>query len=241
MTLINSVKEVKKTQLDEQRFFGKVVDNADPKKLGRVKIRVLELFDSEDRIPTSKLPWAVKEDNQFLGKNSKQFCVPSIGTYVSLYFSKGDIYSPIYCGELQSQDNYDVEQEDDYGDVILKKDRNGNKIKNNLATNEIGLTYNGKVIINISDLIQLNGEDDLEINISGKSTENVAGDKQITALKLIVTAANSEFSGNVKILGNLEVIGTSTLAGATTIETKPFLGHTHSGVTPGPGTTGPVS
>ena len=256
MTLINTLKEVKKATLDEQIFIGQVVDNQDPKKLGRVRIRVKELFDSEVRIPNNRLPWAVKQDNQYLGSGSKQFSIPAIGTFVNVFFSKGDIYSPVYCGEVQSKQNYDSEQEEDYGDVVLKKDRGGNKFKNNLAKQELDLVYNGKVIISISKLIQLIGQDDLELTISkklketvggdkeeivsGKSTETVSGNKEISAVKIIFTSANSEFSGNVKILGNLEVLGTSTLTGTTTIQSKPFLGHTHSGVTSGPGSTGPV-
>ena len=255
MTLINTLKEVKKVSLDEQIFIGQVVDNQDPKKLGRVRVRVKELFDSEVKIPNNRLPWAVKQDNQYLGSGSKQFSIPAIGTFVNVFFSKGDIYSPIYCGEVQSQQNYDSEQEENYGDVLLKKDRNNNKFKNNLATNQLDLTYNGKVIINISELIQLVGEDDLELTISkkikesiggdkestiaGKSTETVTGNKEIIAAKIILTAADSEFSGNVKILGNLEVMGTSTLTGTTTIQSKPFLGHTHSD--PQGGVTGLVS
>jgi hypothetical protein len=47
-------------------------------------------------------------------------------------------------------------------------------------------------------------------------------------------------TGDVVITGNLSVSGTSNLQGATTIETKPFITHTHSGVTVGAGITGGV-
>lgn len=262
MSLINNLKEIRKLDLGEQKFVGEIVDNQDPLKLGRVRVRVLELFDSKERIPDSSIPWAIKEDTQFLGTGSKQFCIPKVGTFVTVYFSKGDIYSPVYCGEVQSKQNYDSEQEEDYGDVVLKKDRGGNKFKNNLAKQELDLVYNGKVILNISKLIQLIGQDDLELTISkklketvggdkeetvsGKSTETVSGNKEITATKIIFTSANAEFSGNVKILGNLEVTGNTTLNGTTTtnglttIQGKQFLLHTHTSSLPGV-PTGPVN
>lgn len=261
MTLINTLKEIKKLDIGEQKFVGEVVNNQDPLKLGRVKVRVKELFDSKDKIPDASIPWAIKEDNQFLGSGSKQFSIPAVGTFVTVYFSKGDIYSPVYGSEIQSKANYDSEQEESYGNLLLKKDRNGNKFKNDLSANQLNLVYNGKVIINISELIQLVGEDDLELTISkklketiggdkeetvsGKSTETISGNKEITAVKVLITSANSEFSGNVKVGGNLEIMGNvtvtgnSTLNGTTVIEGKPFLPHTHISSLPGV-PTGPV-
>lgn len=271
MAIINQLKEIKRTELGEQYFIGEVVDINDPKKLGRVKIRINELFGTEIQIPNSALPWAAKEDNHFLGFGSKQFSIPRVGAKVSMYFSKGDIYSPIYTGELQSQGNYDPEQEESYGDLYLKKDRNGSKVKNDVANKILTLVYNGKIVATFTDKVTINAGADVEITISGKekkiisgdkeetvsgkSTENVTGNKEITAAKVKITApveitGNVTITGNTNITGNLGATGTGTIGGAltsgaitspaATIGGKPFATHTHSGVTSGPTSTGPV-
>jgi phage baseplate assembly protein gpV len=249
MSIINFIKEVKKTELGEQQFVGKVVVNNDPKKLGRIKIRVTELFGTAVQIPDENLPWACKMDGHFLGNGSKEFSVPSIGTFVFLYFSKGDIYSPVYTGEVQSKNNFDSEQEEDYTNLVLKKDRNGNKIKSNLASNQLNIVYNGKIIATVSDKVTINAGAGLEVIISGKNVENISGNKEITAAKVKITAP-VEITGSVTITGNISATGTGSISGAlssgpitspaATIGGKPFATHTHGGVTPGGGATGPV-
>jgi phage baseplate assembly protein gpV len=253
MAIINQIKEIKRTELGEQYFIGEVVDINDPKKLGRVRIRVNELFGTKIQIPDAVLPWAAKEDNHFLGFGSKQFCIPRVGARVSVYFSKGDIYSPIYTGELQSQSNYDPEQEESYGDLYLKKDRNGSKIKDDVANKILTLVYNGKVVATITDKITINAGADVEITISAKLTESVGTDKSSTiggdSTEIVtgnkeITAAKVKITAPVEITGNVTITGTLTSGAiaspAATIGGKPFATHTHSNVTPGPGTTGPI-
>ena len=70
---------------------------------------------------------------------------------------------------------------------------------------------------------------------NGMLIETVKGNIDITA------AGNINIIGDVNITGNLTVSGTSDLTGTTTIETKPFIAHTHSGVTTGPANTGVVT
>jgi phage baseplate assembly protein V len=70
------------------------------------------------------------------------------------------------------------------------------------------------------------------------STKNV----NVTANETNITSPSMTLNGDVKINGSLIVSGNSTLTGAgTSIAGVTFLTHTHSGVTVGPGTTGPVT
>lgn len=70
-------------------WVGEVVNNEDPKKLGRVRVRVLDVFEE---IPDDALPWASPHRDI----NGNQFVVPDKGKVVTVYFENGNIYTPIY-------------------------------------------------------------------------------------------------------------------------------------------------
>lgn len=77
-------------ELDLSRtFIGKVEVNEDPNKLGRCRVRVLDVFDN---IPTEDIPWA----SPFNDTNGNQFFVPEVGKIVSVYFENANLYTPIY-------------------------------------------------------------------------------------------------------------------------------------------------
>jgi uncharacterized protein involved in type VI secretion and phage assembly len=79
-------------------FRALVLDNNDPDKLGRIKVKVYGYFDG---IQTEKLPWAVPAMPLFNGAGSGSgcFCIPAIGTDVWVFFERGDVYSPVYFAE----------------------------------------------------------------------------------------------------------------------------------------------
>jgi hypothetical protein len=78
-----------KEKLRDETFLGIVVDNNDPKKLGRCKIRVFQVFDGFD---PADIPWALP----WKDLNGSEFMLPEIGKYVSVVFDQGNKYSPEY-------------------------------------------------------------------------------------------------------------------------------------------------
>ena len=78
-----------KEELKKNRFVGVVEDNKDPKRLGRCKVRVLNLFDE---IPVDDIPWA-KPKKDLAGN---VFSVPDKGKVVTVIFGDGSIYKPEY-------------------------------------------------------------------------------------------------------------------------------------------------
>ena len=66
-----------KEKLKNEIFIGIVEDNNDPRKLGRVRVRVFNVFEE---IPKEDLPWAFP----WKDLNGNQFNVPEIGKIVSV-------------------------------------------------------------------------------------------------------------------------------------------------------------
>jgi len=84
-----------KDDLKEMEFLGDVVNNEDPKKIGRCRIRVFGKFDS---IEDADLPWASPRRGLSFGKDggSGQFSTPKKDAVVHVKFNNGNIYSPEY-------------------------------------------------------------------------------------------------------------------------------------------------
>jgi len=70
-------------------FIGKVEDNSDPKRLGRCRVRVLNMFDD---IPVESIPWATPHKDL----NGNQFILPEVGKIVTVTFDHGKYYMPVY-------------------------------------------------------------------------------------------------------------------------------------------------
>jgi hypothetical protein len=70
-------------------YIGIVENNEDPKKLGRCRVRVVDIFDE---IPVDDIPWA----SPWKDLNGNGFNVPEKGKIVTVIFDAGNIYKPEY-------------------------------------------------------------------------------------------------------------------------------------------------
>lgn len=70
-------------------YIGIIEDNNDPKKIGRCRVRVVDIFD---KIPTEDIPWA----SPWKDINGNQFNIPDKGKVVTVVFDSGNIYKPEY-------------------------------------------------------------------------------------------------------------------------------------------------
>lgn len=76
----------KKVELGKT-YLGVVVDNKDPQKLGRLKIKVLDVYDE---LKTEDLPWA----SPWKDLNGNEFTVPDVGKVLIVVFEQADVYKP---------------------------------------------------------------------------------------------------------------------------------------------------
>ena len=86
-------KELFKDNLRDTHWLGEVVDTADPKALGRCRVKVFGKFDL---LEAEDIPWAVPANAVISGGYS----VPNIGDVVSIYFDNGNIYTPVYKNQV---------------------------------------------------------------------------------------------------------------------------------------------
>ena len=77
-------------------YIGVVEDNNDPKKMGRIKVRVLDLFDDT---PLEDIPWA----NPWKDLVGDQFALPDKGKIVTVVFENANINNPEF---IFSDQNY---------------------------------------------------------------------------------------------------------------------------------------
>lgn len=93
------MKGLNKKELIGKFFIGEVVDNNDPEKEGRAKIKVFGMFSS-DKVTTEAIPWAQPFNrSMFAGGGNGGYAdisVPKIGTYVRVQFAEGDLMAPEY-------------------------------------------------------------------------------------------------------------------------------------------------
>lgn len=86
-------KELDKDNIRETHWIGEVVDNADPKFLGRCRVKVYGKFD---KLPNDAIPWATPMNRDFVGSHN----VPNVGTVVAVRFDNGNIYHPEYWFQI---------------------------------------------------------------------------------------------------------------------------------------------
>lgn len=180
----------------EQFYEGKVVDNNDPDKLGKCKIRVYGQFS--DNIPDSDLPWAIPDFN-FIGSEMGSFVVPPIGTIVKVYFRNNEIYSPYYSTKVINKNNMPSNKDDDYPNtMVFFETDNGDHFIINRKTGEVDIRFSSGTTINnlIDGTLNINTENTQlgggNINIFGQSQINIK-----SGLKITIDSASIEFPPGV--------------------------------------------
>lgn len=83
---------------DKNKFYGfyrgEVMDDQDPLKQGRVKVKVFGVFDN---ISTEDLPWSIFADPWMGGQSGLGgFWVPDVKSHVWVFFEDGDHTQPVY-------------------------------------------------------------------------------------------------------------------------------------------------
>jgi hypothetical protein len=172
------------------RFYsGKVIDNNDPEKLGRCKIRVFGIFG--DDIDNLDLPWALP-DSHFVGSFVGSLIVPPKNALVRVYFDNGDIYSPIYTTKIPEMKYKSRLISKDYPDTMLFFETDAgdyftiNRKKNTMTFHAAGgamisINNKGKVTIDTTEADKIYGGG-FELNVNGDVSLKTIGNVRIDAV-----------------------------------------------------------
>lgn len=238
---IKPQQDIKKPNLTEEFFRATVVDNVDPEKLGRIKIRILDIHGTDQNIPDSNLPWAIQMRPTFLGGSSQvsTFSVPRIDSEVIVTHIKGDIYQPAYVFELNNSNTILDESAEDYPESYGFKDSDGNKYHVNMEQDTLKILFNGDEFIEITkNRDTIIGESDSETigidqtsTIGNNKTTTIANDESNTVNnnKTENIASNSNITVGGNLTENVTGSVSQTISGGLTINVSGAVNVTAAG------------
>lgn len=178
----------RKNDLDPLRYFpAKVTAINDPKKLGRVRVRVYGVFS--DDIPDDELPWAIPMD-------VSEFNVPHVGSLVNVLFENNDIYSPKYSGKVINLNNLkdlSAGYDEDYPEsVVFFETENGDYFKINRRTLEMTFRHASGLIIKVNKSGDVTVDNKTTKN--GSVNFNIRGDVNVSSNKSVTIQAADEIT-----------------------------------------------
>jgi hypothetical protein len=233
--LLREFIEQKTSVFDGNFYVGKVVDNIDPDKQGRCRIRVYGLFEE---IPDNDLPWAMM-DNTFVGSKVGSFIVPPLDAIVRVKFENGDIYLPVYTtkvidlnNKLSKINNLNFTGDPDI--LIFFATDQGEYFKINRKTKETEYrTATGDFVkIDNSGNIEINTENAIGTR-NGKLTINSKGSIEVNVNSNISTDFITLNAPIVKIPHNVSGKVTPDITGGpmNCLKLCPYAGMIHQGQT----------
>lgn len=147
-------------------YFGRVVDNKDPDKLGRIKVKVFNVFDE---LETEDLPYCLPDFSP-----SGEMVIPTVGSLVKVYFENDDYNLPHYTTKIVDKTNVNSDVLEDYPNtVIFFNTDTGDIMKINKKKNEYTLRLGSGFIMTVDS--KGNVEIDTEATETGNLNLNVRG------------------------------------------------------------------
>jgi hypothetical protein len=214
-------------QYKDRTFMGVVVNNLDPMRLERIKVRIRDLFDG---VEDEDLPWVAPKVAKGLGNGggSRVCAVPYMQSLIYVEFENGDPNFPRYVGSPVTPttrgDMFDTNYPNRYGRV----DPKGNYMYTDMISGEFKFHHhsgtettiadNGRVTIKCVENTDVDITGNANILIHGNAKIGVGGTAQIDVSGGITSSSPSwTHTGNVKVVGNHEVVGNSKVSGSETV------------------------
>lgn len=190
-----------------------VLDNNDPDKLGRIKARIYPMFFN---LGSEVIPWAVPASPLFAGAGDGfgSICIPSIGTYVFVFFEQGRIDQPVYFAEAQTATKgIPTESTTNYPNRKVWKTSDNFVVYIDETANELKITHQSgtKITIDSTGKITLDTASGAIVQL-GTSTNPIDVDSFVKVSDVTLGKILSAGSGSPVTWGN-PVHGTTKVRG----------------------------
>jgi len=220
--VVKDMIQTPKTVPQNERWTGKVVDTADPDRLGRVRIKIIGYYDN---IEDKQLPWAIPDIAWLGGKCGSQI-IPEVDSMVRGYFDQGDVQRPVYdslaFNQYNSESDYTSRQnradyphmmvlmETDQGDFLTLNRKDGNLCFTHRTGATTVIDKNGNISIktgtNMKSWLDVTVNGDCNINVSGNA--NVYATQNVTVdAGMFVDLGNNPAKQFVNNLTNCPICG----------------------------------
>lgn len=200
--LLNLPEHLKPNKFLKRKYRGIVVDNQDPKGVGRVKALVTGIYQVGSG-NYDRLPWIHPAPNGAGSPSSSSFKVPTLGSEILVNFPTDDLYSPEYTNSWSSNHNHAHELwSEDYPNSSGYVDDTGQWLKVNKLQGYIEFFR-----MSLQQYLQLDNEGNLVVNIPKDFLLRVGGDfKLVVDGNTISTTSQYDHvisgNSNVKIAGS---------------------------------------
>lgn len=197
---------------------GLVIDNADPDRSGKIKVRVPQVHggdQSVEKIEDEEIPWAFP-CTPFSGKGSGLIMVPEIGSGAWIIFQHGDIRFPVFLGSWFGVQDLITEHTNSYAPTpksYIIKTPGGHQ----LLLSDLPATEQIKMSTPLGQLLELNDTDSTTQMFSlGEHLHTVGGNHTTQAVGDIIANMNN-YSVASRGLITMTALATVTLSALAAI------------------------
>lgn len=175
-------------------YIGVVINNEDPLRLGRVKIRIMDLYDD---IQDENLPWALP----LISINGDAFSIPDIKKVLNVIMIDNNIYNPYYTycehynddltNQLKNTNDYQIMKAIIY-DHLTKVYRTNNSLTLSHNNSNLSINNNSSIELNL-----MNNNKKITLGSNDAKENFILGDEFINDLIIIVDKLLVGYSGNL--------------------------------------------
>ena len=172
-------------------FYRAVVENnADPKQLGRVQVRVFGIHDSGSGVSTSALPWAeVAGGTDFaLYQGVGITSVLRIGTLVWVFFNNDDYNYPVVFAAIKGAGEINSIAKGSYGNIATLKTASGHIIElgdsGGAEKIEIKHASGSKIVMQPDGSILIDSVNNMIHNVANNYDITAGGNFKVSAARI---------------------------------------------------------
>lgn len=194
-----------KNDYEGQFFIGTVVDNQDPEKAERLRIRIPNLLGTET--PDDQLPWArpVKHRNQGPKTGVMSMAVPAIGSKMVVVLQNGDPYHPLYLGGLVTKQDVPELLTTNYPNRYGLIDTKNNQFYVDTQTGDVEFKHHSgtKIHIDPDGAVDILIVKTLDVTVQDKTNVTITGDTTVDITG--TTSVSVTGTADVSVTGDLTV------------------------------------